>query len=134
MNIFYTNVYQHRNKILLKGIANGEPFMDDISYKPYLFVEGPGPYKTIDGRSCCRKNFSSIKEQWDWIRQYEYVSNYEFFGLTACSYVFLNDNFPGEIQYDPKLISIVSLDIEVDSRKGMPKVEEALDEITAITL
>lgn len=134
MTIFYTNIYQYRGKLLLKGIANGKPFMDDISYEPYLFVLGDGPYKTVDGKSCKRKDFKSIKDQWDWIRQYENMSNHEFFGLTSCSYVYLNDHFPGEIQYDPKLISVVSIDIEVDSRNGMPKVEEAADEITAITL
>ena len=49
-------------------------------------------------------------------------------------YTCSNDNYPGDIDYDPKLISLVSIDIELDSDGGFPNIELADRMVTAITI
>lgn len=132
---FYTNVFQRGNKIYVSGYANGKRFNDDIDYKPYVFLlDANGPYKTVDGYGAVKKQFESIKDARDFIKTYQGVDNFSYYGLTNWQYVYMNDDFPGIVDYNLKLISVVSIDIEVSSKNGMPSVEEAKDEVTAITL
>ena len=99
-----------------------------------MFETGKGEYQTIYGDPLIKKQFDSIKAAKEYIETTEKVSIVKVYGLNNFTYCFLNDEFPGKGDFDPSLISIVSLDIEVSSRNGMPDVEEANEEITAITL
>jgi DNA polymerase elongation subunit (family B) len=132
---FYTNIFQRGDKIYLRGYENGESIKDIIHYKPYLFIpKKNGKYSTIDGKDLDKIEFDSIKEARDFIKQYDDVSGFEIYGLTNFLYTFIYDNYPGEIVYDPSLISVVSLDIECASDDGFPNIQQADKEITAITL
>jgi DNA polymerase elongation subunit (family B) len=131
---FYTNCSLRGNKIYLRGYANGKRIKEDIKYKPYLFETGLGDYRTIHGEPLVKKQFDSIKDAKEYVDETEKVVNVKLYGLNNYIYCFLNDEFPGQIDFDPSLISIVSLDIEVSARNGMPDVEKADEEITAITL
>ncbi len=131
---FYVNVFQKNNKIYHRGYRNGERFIEEIKYKPYLFIPGDGEYKTIYGESLEKKTFNNIKKAREFIDIYDGASNATWYGIKNWGYQFLNDAYPGKIEYDPSLISIVSLDIEVSSKEGMPNIQEASQPITAITL
>ena len=134
MGYFYTNCFLRGNKIYLRGYSNGKRISEDITYKPYMFETGRGEYSTVYGEPLIKKQFDNIKAAKEYIEETEKVSNVKAYGLNNFIYCFLNDEFPGKIDFDPSLISIVSLDIEVSSRNGMPNVEEANEEVTAITL
>ncbi|HYT42716.1 MAG TPA: 3'-5' exonuclease, partial [Methylomirabilota bacterium] len=135
MDYFYTNAYLRGNKIFLRGYSQtGKRFVDDIAYKPFLFVPGAGDYQTIYGEPLIKKDFDSIKAAREFIELYNSSSNVDFYGSTNFTNVFLCEEFPNKVNYDPKLISIVSLDIEVSSKEGMPDIDLATQPVTAITL
>lgn len=134
MDNFYTNFYQKNNKIYLTGYGNGKKYYDEVDYKPYLFIQNTdGDYKTLQGLSVKKKEFNNIRETQDFLKKYE-GTNFPVYGLNKFGYAFINDEFPGQINYNFNLLSIVSLDIEVASKDGMPNIQKADQEVTAITL
>ena len=132
---FYTNVHQRGDKIYVRGYENGQPVEFIEKYKPYLFVaKKDGFYRTLDGKPVDKLQFESISDAKDFVEQYKEVTNFEFYGLTNYQYVFMYDYYQGEIQYDPSLVSVVTLDIECAADEGFPDIQKADKEITAITL
>ena len=134
---FYTNVYLRGNKIYTRGFQGGKRFKEEEFYQPYIFEYVPGQlskYKTLDGRSVKRMNFRSIKDCRDYIKQMDGVRGKEMFGLTHYQYTYINDEFSGEVEYDPSLISIVSIDIETPTDQGFPDPTVADVPISNITI
>ena len=132
---FYTNIYSRGSKIYRRGYYRGKRVKDVIEYKPYLFILSPnGEYKTLDGRAAEKIEFSSIPEARDFIKRYQDIENFEFFGLNNYQYAFINDEYPDEIDYDPTLVSIVSIDIETPTDQGFPDPQTAAVPISNISL
>lgn len=132
---FYTNVYMRGDKIYLRGYDKGLPVKEVVAYKPYLFVPSEnGNYYTLEGQRVGKMEFDSIRDARDFISNYEDVSNFKFYGSTAFAYTYIYDNFPGDIDYDPKLVNIGTLDIECAADEGFPDIQRADKEITAITM
>jgi DNA polymerase elongation subunit (family B) len=133
---FYTNVTKHRNQILVRGYQNGKPYKKSTHYKPYLFIptNKVTEYKNLTGEYVGRLDFSSMSEGREFLQKYEGVQGMNIYGLGDFTYLYIYDNFPEEIRYDPSIISVVSIDIEVSIDSGFPRVETALNEITAITI
>ena len=95
---FYTNIAQMGDKLLVRGYKNGQrqKFME--KYRPYLFIpKNGGKYKTLDNKSVEKMQFDSISDAKDFMTRYEDVANMEFYGLTTFPYVYIFDNFKGEI-------------------------------------
>jgi DNA polymerase elongation subunit (family B) len=137
MDTFYTSAFLHYNDICLRGYENGKKIQRKIPCKPYLFINSKkedSTYRTLKGKYVDRVDFSSINEAKDFIKRYESVSGFDVYGLTNWIYTFLNDTYPGTIEYDPNLISIINIDIEVAADDGFPDPKIADKEITAITL
>ena len=102
---FFTNIFQRGNKIYIRGYKDGkrERYFDE--YKPYLFLQKQGgKFRTLDNKPVDKIQFENISDAKDFIKRYEDVSNMEIYGLTAFPYVYIFDNFPGEINYDPNII------------------------------
>lgn len=135
---FYTSVSLARNDILLRGYENGKRIQKQIPYKPYLFIPTPKEtkYSTIDGRGVGRVDFDSIKEAREFLNKYSDVHGVSVYGLNNFVYTFIYDYYQGEIEYDPSVISVCSIDIEVDiaNDKGFPDIQAADNEITLITI
>ena len=132
---FYTNIHQRGDKIYVRGYKNGrrEKFIE--SYRPYMFIQkSGGNYHTLDNKPAEKIEFDSISEAKDFLSRYEGVSNMEIYGLNSFSYVYIFDNFKGEINYDPKLVRIGNIDIECAADEGFPDIQKADKPITAITL
>ena len=137
MSRFYTNIFQTGNKIYVRGYDKGLKFKEVVDYKPYLFIlSQKGKYKTIDGRSAEKIEFDDIRDARDFVEKYKEVSNFEIFGLTSFPYLYIYDNYKGDIDYDPKIMNVVTLDIECggDDVVGFPSIEKADQQITAITI
>lgn len=136
--MFYTNAIMAGDDLLLIEINKGKRVFSRInSYKPYLFIPSSDPqskYKTVFGKSMGRLDFDSIKEAKDYVKRYAGMAGHAIHGLQMFQYTMLNDKYSKEVNYDPDEISVVSLDIETDSRGGFPNIELADKEITAITL
>ena len=137
MSKFYTDVTLNRGNILLRGYDNGKRINYKIDYKPYLFIPsktGNSEYRSIFGKPVDKISFDGVYEARDFIKRYEDVSGFEIFGLNKFEYTFINDYFPGEIKFDPSIINVGYIDIEVDSSSGFPDVKSAAKEVTAITI
>jgi DNA polymerase elongation subunit (family B) len=137
MSKFYTNVVLKRNEILLRGYENGQRVQQTIPYKPYLFMHsksGSGEYRNLKGKQVDRIDFDSPSDARDFVKKYGDTSGITIYGLTNFVYTFINDNYPGDVVFDPALISIVNIDIEVAADEGFPNIDTADKEITAITM
>ena len=137
MTRFYTHVYMRGNKIYVRGYQNGKPFKEEEHYQPYLFEYVPNQnskYKSLDGRPVRRRDFRSIKEARDYVKLMEDVSNKQMFGTTLYQYVYLNDEFSGDVEYDPSVISVVSIDIETPTDQGFPDPTVAETPVSNITI
>jgi len=132
---FYTNIYQRGDKIYVRGYKNGNREKYIEQYHPYMFIpKQSGKYYTLDGKPVEKMMFDSISDAKDFISSYADVSNVEIYGLNTFAYVYIFDNFKGEINYDPKTIRIGNIDIECAADEGFPDIQKANKEITAITL
>ena len=135
---FYTNIFQHKGKLLVRGVKDGIPFKKIIQYHPYVFIPSKDDtqYRTLDGKPVSKLEFDSIYEAKEFTKKYDGVEGVSLYGLTNFSYVYLYDEFNKEIEYDPSEISVGTIDIETSMTKGagFPSISEANEEITAITL
>lgn len=132
---FYTHVYRAFDKIFVRGYENGERFEDEVEYHPYVFVESnAGEYKTLDGRPVAKFSPGTMSDTREWLQQNKDVAGKRIYGSESFEYLYIYDNYPGEIQYNPNLISVVTLDIETDSEGGFPNIREADKALTAITI
>lgn len=136
---YYTNVFQYKNKIYLRGISNGKSFKEVIKYKPYVFIHTSNKdtlYRTTDNIPVSKMDFDSIWDAREFIKQYDNVDGMPIYGLTNFPYLFIFDRFQGEIEYDASDISVVSLDIE--TKTGQEDINTSIkttpNEITAITI
>jgi len=132
---FYTSVYQRGDKIYVRGYEDGQRVEFIEKYKPYLFLpKKDGFYRTLDGKQVDKMQFESISDARDFCEKYKDVSNFDYYGLNNYQYVFMYDYYNGEINYDPSIISVVTIDIECAADEGFPDIQKADKEITAITL
>lgn len=132
---FYTNVTTSGDKVLLRGYENGKAFSRKINYQPTLYVKGKtGPWRTIHNKVIEPISFESISEAKNFIKRYSGVDSFDIYGLPRFLYSFLNEEYTGEIQYDRELIRVANIDIEVSIGNGYPKIDNPVNEITAISL
>ena len=132
---FYTHVHMRGDKIYVRGFDKGLRVKDVINYNPYLFLpKTNGKYKTLDGKPVEKMMFDSIRDAREFMERYSDVANMEYYGLTTFQYAYIFDTFKGDIDYDPKLVNIGTLDIECAADEGFPDIQKADKELTAITI
>lgn len=133
---FYTNVQVMGNNILYRGVEDGKRVKFKIPYKPTLYVKSKkaSKFKTLKGEPLEPIKFGGIYEAKDFVKRYESTENFSIFGNQGWSYAFISEGFSEKIDFDPDLVSVSFLDIEVDSSDGFPSVDVAAKPITAITL
>ena len=133
---FYTNVSRYGNMLLYRGYENGKRVTQKIKYGPKLYVSTnrPTSWKSLDGTPVGEVRFDSMREAKDWIGQNKDVAGRDIFGNTRYISTFINDEFPGQIDFNRNLINVTTIDIEVASDDGFPEPERADNVITAITI
>ena len=133
---FYVHVARVMDKLFVRGYDNGKRINDIIEYSPYTFesVKRSSPYKTLKGSTVIKFHQDSMTEAQNYIRTNKDVVGKSIYGLEAFEYQFINDEYSGEIKYDPSLISVVTIDIETDSENGFPDIRTANKAVIAITL
>lgn len=135
MNSFYTSIERRGNNMLCRGYRNGKRFSEKITFSPTLFVptRDETEYKTLIGeKPISPVNFDNMYEAKEFVDRYKDVGNFEVFGTTNYVTQYIQENYPGKIEFDPNLINIVSFDIEVDISNGYADIEAADKEITSI--
>lgn len=123
-------------QINVRGYTNGKRFQEKIRYEPYLFVPSQSDegYRTLEGNFVKKREFNSISDARQFIRDYKDINGFDYYGITNWEYLYIYDHFPGKIDYSKDAIHVVSLDIELYIGDGFPDVKRAIEPITAITL
>ena len=132
---YYTNVVSYGNSILIRGVQNGERITARNKYQPTLFVpvQKETPYKTLDGRSLAPIKQESIKQSKEFASQYSEQQNL-IYGMTRYNFQYISDTWRSEINWKMEDVLVVTIDIEVASENGFPKVEDSIEELLAITI
>ena len=134
---FYTNVQMIGDKFLVRGYDNGEYFQIREKYNPTLFVSSKKKtnYMTLEGEYVEKIKPGTVRESRDFIKQYEYVDNFNVYGQDRFIYQYISDKYPEvEVKFDVEKIKLTTIDIEVASENGFPDVESAAEEVLLITL
>ena len=132
---YYTNVISYGNSILVRGVRNRERITARNKYQPTLFVpvQKQTQYKSLDGKYLTPVKHQSIKSAKEFLSQYENQQNL-IYGMTRYNFQYISDNWRGDIKWNIDNILIVTIDIEVASDNGFPKVEDAAEELLAISI
>jgi DNA polymerase elongation subunit (family B) len=132
----YTSVENFKGKLLYRGYEDGRRFQQRANFKPTLYVPSNEPtgWQALDGTFVLPRPQESIKASRDFIDRYKGMSNFNVYGNIPPQYDFINRAFPGTIDYNPDLIRVGYLDIEVETRNGFAEPSGAWQPITAISL
>lgn len=133
---FYTSIDVLSNRIVYRGYTdNGTAVSHKYEFEPSLYLPSDTDtgWKAFDGSKVRPRKFDSINHMRDWLKQHEEISNFRYYGMDRPIIQFIQEKFPGDINFNKSMINIVNIDIEVHSEDGFPHAEEALHPITAIT-
>ena len=134
---FYTNVVMIGDKFLVRGYDNGEYFQIREKYNPTLFVSSNKKtnYMTLEGQYVEKIKPGGVRDSRDFIKQYEYVDNFNVYGQDRFVYQYISDSYPeDEIKFDISKIRLYTIDIETRSENGFPDVAAADQEILLISI
>ena len=137
---FYTNVSRYGNMILLRGYENGSRYEKKVKYEPILFTSTnlPTKWKSLDGNPVgvanAGKRFESMRTANEYVQANKGVAGKKIYGNTKYVPAFINDYYPGNIEFNRSKINVTTIDIEVASDDGFPEPEKADHKITAICM
>lgn len=129
MSKFYTSVEKVGNNILWNGYENGKRFNRKIPFQPTLFIptkDENSKYKSLIGSYPIKpRKFENMTEARDFVEKYKDVSGFSIYGTGDFVTQFIQEQYPGEIDYDVSDIHFVYYDIEVDISEKLPDTETA---------
>ena len=133
---FYTNVSRYGNMILLRGYDHNKRIQEKIKYEPKLYVSTnrPTKWKALDGTPVGEVPFDSMRSAKEWLQKNKHTAGLHIFGNTRYISAFVNDYFPGQIEFNRNKVNVTTIDIEVASDNGFPEPDKAENQITAITI
>ena len=137
MSKFYTNVKQLGKFILLRGVKNGKKFQQKIEYQPTLYTTANKEtgFKTLFDKPLLPNKFDGIYEAKDFVKKYKDVENFHIFGNENYDTQFLNETFPGIIEYDKDFILTHTIDIETEvEHGGFPDYKNPVEKIQLISI
>lgn len=138
---FYTWVGKNRDELLVREIRDDQRKTFEVNFQPTLYTYAPHGQETqlstLDGRAVSPLQFDSIGAANKHVRQSKNLEGYTLFGNDMYQYVYIAENYPGQIHYDPKQIVIANVDIEVGAKTGFLAALDTVntpEEVTAITM
>ena len=137
MSTFYTNIERLGDDICIIGYEDGRRFKRKEKFRPNIFLierEKPTSFKTLDGLPVAKFCAGGMRDSSDFIRKYEDVDNFHYYGMTNWIYNYIAEKFPGKIEYIYDLFRIGFIDIETECENGFPDVALANERILAITI
>jgi len=132
---FYTNVYQHRNLILVREFKDGEYIQKQVQYKPTFYVptNKDSSFRSITGQNLEPKKFNSIAQARQFREKWKGVEGFDVHGIERHPYAYISEYFPQDVEWMMRHIRVMNLDIECECENGFPEPTEASEEINAIT-
>ena len=141
MKPFYTAVSTKGSRILHRGYdEKGHRLHESLTYRPTLFVTTSKPkatsWRTIDGRMVDPIDFDTMYEARQFSSQYKGVAGFGVYGDIDPEFQFIADKYGSvaDVPYDPSLIRVLSIDIEVESEDGFASVDDPRERVNAITM
>ncbi len=133
---FYTNVSRYGNMILLRGYDHNQRITEKVKYGPKLYVSTNRPtnWKTLDGTPAGEVAFDDMRSATEWVRTNKDTAGRHIFGNTRYISTFINDNYPGQIEFDRNKINVTTIDIEVASDDGFPEPDKAEHKVISIAI
>jgi hypothetical protein len=134
---FYTSFEQHKSEVLLRGYEDGVRIKKKIPLHPYFFTTSkvPTKYKTLEGRFVDKVEFANSYEASQFKKKWDGVEGFKFYGMENHLYPWVNDFYPGVIDYDASKIVVANVDLECKiGNSGFPHADQAANEITALTI
>jgi DNA polymerase elongation subunit (family B) len=133
---FYTNVYPFGDKMLVRGIEHGKPYLRKIDYMPTMYVNAQGDtkYKTLDGVAVQPVKPGSMKETREFIKQYDDVAGFNVYGQNNFALQYITEMYPNEVKWDIEQLNVLTIDIETATESGFPDIASANEEILLITV
>lgn len=133
---FYTSVARYGNSILYRGYNQaGKRIQKRDKFQPTLFVKSKSDedgWLGFDGQPVRPVNFDSMSDAKDFIDRYKDIENHDIYGMQNYVFQYITNRFPGKIKFDPKVINVNFIDLEVASEDGFPEPEKAEKEIISI--
>src|SRR5210317_116649 len=133
---FYTNVVEHKGKLLIRGVANGQSYLSRINYSPklYLPTKEQSQFKTLDDINLKSKRFDSISKAKNFYNEYNGIPEYKIYGMNRYNYQYVADEYKGEMRWNKDYIKIFTLDIETECENGFPDPDTAKETVICITV
>ena len=133
---FYTNVVEHKGKLLIRGVANGQSYLSRINYSPklYLPTKEESKYKTLDGTNLKSKRFDSISKAKHFYSEYNGIPEYKIYGMNRYNYQYIADEYKDDMRWNKDYIKLFTLDIETECENGFPDPDTAKETIICITV
>jgi DNA polymerase elongation subunit (family B) len=136
---FYTNITCVGNNVLVRYVENGQRKKAKVPYKPKLYIPAKQKgkvtkFRTLFNESLEEIQLGSIDDYREFKDSYKNVDNFRLFGEYKHDYAFLSEAYRDVIDWDPNLVVVAYVDIEVASDNGFPEPDDALSPVTAITL
>ena len=133
---YYTNIVRRGDKLLVRGIRNGEEVRDKVRYEPTLFIEHHKEYgyKSLYGKSLKPIEFSNMNEAFEFSQEHK-DSNLKIYGFPRFESQYSLENYGDAMdKWNKKDLRIFNIDIEVFSNEGFPEAKDAAYPITAICI
>ncbi len=137
MELFYLDVRQRGNKILIRYIQDGqEHMMEYKDYKPTLYRlahygESTQYTELVDSQPVAPVQFNNV---WDAVKAVNDSQSGYYYGNRNFHYTFLHENFKDTTNYDPSKIRVFYIDLECPSDHGFPDADKAEWQIDAFTI
>jgi DNA polymerase elongation subunit (family B) len=126
--------------ILLRGYDHGRRIEKKVKYEPILFTttNTPTEWKALDGTPVgianAGKRFDSMRSANEYVTANKAVGGKKIYGNTKYIPAFINDYYPGNIEFDRNKINVTTIDIEVASDDGFPEPQKADHKIISICM
>ena len=138
MGKYYTNIVRIGNRLLVREIRDGKRRKYKTEYKPTLYIPTKGKTSTLhapDGTPVESINPGTMGDCYQFIQAYKDVDDFRIFGNTSYEYNFLDEEYPGVLDYKLNEMVVCNLDIEVAKTKdGYSEAKDATNEVIAITM
>lgn len=134
---FYTSVQRIGNFIHYRGYKDGQRIISREMFSPTLYrtatIDNP-EWTTIDGTPVVPMVLDDMKTASGLLHEHDDIENVSYFGISNYVAQYIQSHWPDDIQYDPKLIKVANIDIEVESDDGFPEPSVAEKQVQSICL
>jgi DNA polymerase elongation subunit (family B) len=134
---YYTHVHRSGNYLSVREVRDGKRRKFKVEYQPTLYLPATNKLQknlklTPDGKPVVAMKPGSMNDCYHFTKKNRGLQ--KVYGNTFYEYAFLNEEYPGHIEYNIADMIICNLDIEVASKGGFSTAEAADQEVTAITV